>query len=370
MTDRAERLLAHAWRRAKHRLVTSEGFIEDALAAALEDQQVWSALIRHLGWERHGVPESAPELRTQHAGDFGRTDIELCWPGTAAPILILELKVQGPPSVEQVAAYLGRDTAVRLVGVAAWSNEAALRAALAPELAERLIGVATWTQLRQLACAEPPLVLRLLQHLIEEMGVAVPRVDRQQLATLAGTLPAWQACDSWIISGLTAVRQVWVEAGLPASSLRSPQQHDNNGWYAGQFDVPLTTRDRAQLWVGLSLADPDLRPLRADLPDLIVQFELDTGLPFNDRLRNDPVLTERLRSWAAASGPDEVRSAPHILGEWEILSTRISSDHLLALPDQREGFTAWAREAVTAWQEHGILERLAALTNATGDPVR
>ncbi len=368
MTERAEDSLAHAWRRATSRLVSGEGFLEDALAAALEDRRVWTALVRHLCWEGQGFPESGPTIRTQRAGDFGRTDIELSWPGVAVPTLILELKTQGPPSVEQVAAYLGRDDDVRLAGIAAWSNEEALRVALSPDLRERLLGVVTWTQIRQVSCADPPLALRQLHRLIDEMGVAMPHVDYQQLSGMVGTLPAWRGSADWIASGLIAVKEVCVAGGVSVSPPRAATF--DNGWYAGQLGVLSSANERGHLWVGLILDDLGASPLRAGLPDLVVQLEIDTRSTLGARVHGDPILIERLLGWAAASGEDEVRSAPQEASEWTILATRSSSDRLLALPDQREGFTVWARGAVTTWAQHGILERIAMLAGATDSTTR
>src|SRR5690242_17423010 len=108
MTTRADDLLARAWRRAIGRQVASEGFLEDALAAALEHPVVWPALAGHLDWQLRDLPLIAPQVQTQNRGTFGRTDIELTWPGTAEPTLIFELKVQAPPELEQVQRYLSR----------------------------------------------------------------------------------------------------------------------------------------------------------------------------------------------------------------------------------------------------------------------
>ncbi len=267
---RADNLLLQAWRRARGRLVSAEGFLEDALAAALEHPTVWPCLMRHLGWQDYRLPVTQPNVRTQHAGDFGRTDIELEWPGKDAPTLILELKVQAPPGPEQVGAYLARD-GVLLAAVAAWPNTDELRAGLPPQQAGRLLRVITWAQIRRLECDSSPLVLRQLQRLIDAMEVAVPHVERQQLAGLVLSLPVWKACDAWIPAGLADVRRIWEASGLPSSRPRGPKLE--SGWYAGWLDLPLPGGTWGTLWAGLILNDPNIPPLTVGLPDLALQLE-------------------------------------------------------------------------------------------------
>jgi hypothetical protein len=362
MTDRAERLLARAWRRAKGRTVSTEGFLEDALAAALEAPTIWPALVAYLGWASRGLPAASPRVRTQRAGDFGRTDIELDWPGQDVATLVMELKVQAPPSVEQVAAYIGRDDDVRLAGIAAWSNEAELRAALPADQAARLLGVVTWTRLRAFAPADPPLILRQLHHLIDALEVAMPRIERQELASLVGSLPAWRACDAWIPLALAAVRADCRAAGLPVAAVGGPEF--DGGWYAGWLDLTFAAGATGRLWVGLILEPDDFPPLDPGLPDLALHLEVDARLPFWQVLAEDAILDARLREWGAVAPAAEARSYSRQPGEWAVLTTRAPGGALLAQADQRAWLVAWMQAALVDWVAHGILARIVEVAGA------
>lgn len=339
MTDRAERLLAHAWQRAKGRLVSTEGFLEDALAAALEAPTIWPALVEYLGWASSGLPAVPPRVRTQRRGDFGRTDIELDWPGWDTATLILELKVQAPAAAEQIGAYLGR-AGVRVAAIAAWSNEAELRAALPAGQAARLLGVVTWNRLRAFAPADPPLILRQLHRLIDALEVAMPRIERQELASLVGSLPAWRACAAWIPVALAGARADCRTAGLTVAAVGGPEL--DGGWYAGWLDLTFAAGATGRLWVGLILDPDDFPPLEPGLPDLALHLEIDA----------------RLREWGAAGPASEARSHSRQPGEWAVLTTRAPGGALLAQADQRAWLTAWVRAALGEWVAHSILARI------------
>jgi hypothetical protein len=359
MTTRADDLLARAWRRATGRQVASEGFLEDALAAALEHPAVWPALVGHLGWQLHDLPMISPQVQTQNRGAFGRTDIELTWPGTAAPTLIFELKVQAPPELEQVQRYLSR-TDVQLVAIAVWSNADEVRAALSPAQANRFLGVVTWTQLRRLRLTEPVLVLRQLHRLLDVMGVAMTYIDREQLQSLVVSLPVWPACDTWITSGLAAAQATCTRAGFTVSAPRTPPRLDH-GWYAGWLNLVFTGSEAGQLWAGLVFDDLAGLGSAAALPDLVLRLEIDTRLSFNKRLRDDALFAARLAAWASEAPLAEQRYCDQEYGEWGVLTTRASSATLIDVPDQREGFTAWVENVLGTWAQHGLLERLATL---------
>jgi hypothetical protein len=135
MSDRADQLLARAWLRANKRLVETEGFLEDALTAALEDRAVWPHLVEHLGWQGC-VPTTPPRLRTQVIIPGGRLDICLDWPNH--PSLALELKVHTQAGTMQVEHYLRAGylvaTIARLPGAVP----------VAAEIAHAFLGSVTW----------------------------------------------------------------------------------------------------------------------------------------------------------------------------------------------------------------------------------
>ncbi len=239
---RADHLLARAWERARQQILPSENFLEDALAAALEHPAVWPRLVSHFDWSDR-LPHSAPTVITQRVDTWGRTDIELVWRDRDSPIVVFELKVQAPPTVEQttveqIGRYLARENNV-LIGIGAWSNAAALRAELPIAHVGRLIDVVTWNQLRYLTWNDAPLEFRQFQHLLDAIGVAVPRTDEQQLAGLATALPLFPLLESWIPAGLAEVRDICTRANLTVT--RSSRPRFDNGWYAGYLNGQLDT---------------------------------------------------------------------------------------------------------------------------------
>jgi hypothetical protein len=239
MMPRADHLLARAWERARQQILPSEGFLEDALAAALEHPAAWPRLVEHFGWGDR-LPHATPTISTQRADTWGRTDIELAWRDRDSPIVVFELKVQAPPTSEQISRYLARENNV-LIGIGAWSNAAALRADLPIAHVDRLIDVVTWNQLRHLTWRDAPLEIRQFQHLLDAIGVAVPRTDEQQLVGLTTALPLLPLLDSWILAGLAEARDVCI--GVELGVARPIPPRFDNGWYAGYLkgSSPLPT---------------------------------------------------------------------------------------------------------------------------------
>src|SRR5262245_61309852 len=93
--DRRAWLLARGWERARQRALQTEGFLEDALASALELPEFWRRFANEMGCAEH-VPPEQPEVSTQETVDEGRADIILEWPNGYR--LAVELKAGEPPS--------------------------------------------------------------------------------------------------------------------------------------------------------------------------------------------------------------------------------------------------------------------------------
>ncbi len=287
---RAEKVLARAWQRAQSRILPREGFLEDALAAALEHPSVWPWLSQSLKWHER-LPQFAPSVRTQYSDAAGRTDIELSWPDQQSPVVILELKVSAPPTSEQIGRYLTREN-VLLVGIGSWSNEDELRASLPIAEADRLLGVITWGQIRQLVWEEAPLEFRQLQYLLDAMGITMPRTDEQQLAGLRASLPLWTLLDNWIPAGLAAMRDICTAADVATTRPNGPSFE--NGWYAGRLSGVKGIPIELTLWGGLILHDESYPPLLEEFPDLTIHIEIDTRSPLSQLLQEDTLLVLQL----------------------------------------------------------------------------
>jgi hypothetical protein len=360
MRLRAERLLARAWERAHSKILPREGFLEDALAAALEHPAVWSQFISHFNWQNQ-LPQNMPAVRTQNAGAFGRTDIELSWASLDYPTLVLELKVIAPPTREQISRYLIRDD-ILIVGVGAWSNAAELREGLPNVQKKRLLDVVTWTQIRQLTWNEAPIELQQLHYLLDAMGVTMPRANEQQIRGLITSLPLWPMLDTWIPKGLSKVHRICTSVGMATTEPEHPGFE--NGWYAGRLDGQSAILSELVIWGGLILDDPSYPALSAGLPDLTLHLEINSENPLNQRLQDDADLTHAITSWIAAAPETEIRADHRAPEEWGILSVRMSSAVLLSAADQQQTFVHWLRDSARSMAEHGILGQIVTLAQS------
>ena len=347
--DRADRLLARAWWRARKRLVETEGFLEDALAAALEEPDVWPCLVRHLRWEAR-VPDTAPSVRTQRIVPGGRVDIRLDWPGCAP--LILELKVAGPPDAAQVENYLRHGFLVAAIaGTAA-------PLALDAQYEGTFLGVRTWQSIRTLPLEPAPLVLRQLHRLLDATEVAMPRIEEDALTGMAASWRAWPAFDAWMAQAIDAVQRRLAEADVRL--VKSATLEFAHGRYA-RWLASDTSRDDT-LWVGLGLfvGDEVDAPQHPGFPDLLLTVDTDPDGVLGQRLREDAPFHAAVGAWAEEDSAD-VRQDRIAQGTWQPIQTRASARLLLDAPDQRQAFVEWLVSAAGAWTQHGTIQRLAQL---------
>ena len=174
---RARALLSQFYRLAGHGNVPREAFLEAALAAALEDPEVWPRFADASGWARRLGPShltAAPVVSTQDWVAGGRTDIRLSW-SDRTPV-VLKLKVTDPPTSQQVETYLA---GAHVAAVAKSSVPINVRSHEPYEW----LGILTWQFFRDLNWPGAPPVLEQLHQLIDDMEVAVPRI------TLHGRVP-------------------------------------------------------------------------------------------------------------------------------------------------------------------------------------
>jgi hypothetical protein len=73
LTTRSDRLLGWCYRQVRSGNTRHEAFLEEALAAALEEPDYWRRLAQHLGWA--SMPLDPPAVTTQDIIDDGPTDI-------------------------------------------------------------------------------------------------------------------------------------------------------------------------------------------------------------------------------------------------------------------------------------------------------
>ena len=139
--SRAEALAAALYRRSIKRKREPEGFLEDALAAALEHPEVWPRLRTLAGWS--SAPAELPTVNTQRRIGADRSDVWLEWPRLAT--LVIELKPWHPPADWQLAKYAGLSRMVTAI------------AGYARPLAPTALPMVTWRQVRQLRWPDQPL---------------------------------------------------------------------------------------------------------------------------------------------------------------------------------------------------------------------
>ncbi len=349
--SRADHLPAKLYARARGGVVQHEGFLEDALAAALELPGVWAELRRsHPAWSV--LPSSNPQaVVTQVVAGEGRADIHLSWSGGER--LIIELKPWAPPSAEQLERYVKGHPGASVSAIARWS---------VPYAIAGVLPMTTWGELRALTWPEAPPVWRQLHHLIDAVGAAMPNLDPGALAAL---VPAWDAFDrvtDWMGPAASAVQRRLVKAGaawvLKEDGRREKLQRAHRRLGRFIWPAPFIENENFGLFVGLFAGNAS-RALRvSDVPDLRFMVNLNhesaraSALwhdgPFQDavhrwELRDDAVLREASSKW------------------WFLLDAREPLDAILGDADHAESFKRWMLARTEELIEDGILARLVAV---------
>lgn len=355
MNTGAEEILARAWKRAQSGQVQTEGFLEDALAAALEEPSIWRQLRTHLGWDE-AVPEQAPRVtrQDQAPAEKGRTDIRLGWPGRRP--LVLELKIYTPPSAKQIQRYLdsGADVAA-LAGIPA-------QLAVQVPAGQQFLGVIPWCRIRELSMVGVPLSLRQLHHLLDATGVVVPYMSAQVLTGMHASWDAWGAFNDWCFKALESVQKLFWDQGFHCvwkdkKLGKIDESYRRFVWWMW----PRPWRDSFAVIIGLNFGQ-DSRPLLvAGMPDLYFALHLNPDSARGQKLRADIKWQAAIQSWQARAAVGSlVREGPAKV--WDLLRARASTSELLHEPDQGAALQTWMKQRAEEWITDGIVTCLAQLS--------
>ena len=364
MGSRAAQIVAEVWRLSRGGRARDEAVLVAALAAVLEQPEVWPRLVQHLGWK--AFPHMTPRVSTQDRVPDGRTDITLTWP--TGRRLVLELKVWGPPGPEQIKTYLEAGVDVAAV--------AAIYASVAVEEApgSRFLGVVTWRQIRALAEAWPdaPLALHQLAALLDTMGVAMPKLGLNALQGVVASWDAWSALEEWIHKATEGVEQTLTKAGLPCVRKDEPrhqvkvddqQQHRRLvGW---TWPPRWRAEEQFGFYVGLRMGSPEV-PLQVEgVPDLILSLHVNPASPLGAALRADAALGDAVKLWRQRTTPPAVLREWHPSATvWSLLRARASAVEILYAEDQGERLASWMTARAQEWVEDGVVTRLAELRSS------
>ena len=354
--DRKERLLARGWERARRRVLQTEGFLEDALAAALEVPEFWRRFVELVGLT-DVLPAGQPRASTQDSVDEGRTDVTLGWPGGYQ--LALELKTTEPPAPRQIEGYLRSGLDVLAIA------KLSARISVDSPRGRRFFGVVTWTRIRGLDWAGAPLEVRQMHRLLDAAEVVMPEITQSALEGIVASWDTWDALQAWSRKGLEAAQAVLDDGGFKCVMQEKARQrvrvdvtHQRLVWW--MWPRPWQD-DSLAVYAGLFMGRADDPVTHPGLPDLILALHVDPASERGARLRGDRRWTNAATRWASRSSDAvtrEFRKAPHV---WEILRCRASSREVLGVEDQGMQMIAWMEARAKEWVDEGIAARLAAL---------
>lgn len=354
--SRAERLLARSWERAHYQLLPKEGFLEDALAAALEAPLVWERLVAHLGWTDR-VPAGAPSLTTQDRVTEGRTDITLSWPSGYR--IAIELKTDEPPSARQIEAYLRSGLDV----IAIAKLPARIEVTDVPE--RHFFGVVTWSRIRELDWNDAPLELRQLHRLLDATKVVMPKISQAALEGLVLSWNTWDALQKWARKGMEAANAVIKQGGLQCVDKQRPRErvsvdmtHERLVWWMWP---PPWQDDYLAIYAGFYMGRPLVPVTQPHLPDLMLALHVNPTSRRGLLLRGDREWTEAAGKWAHQPPDGVLRELLMGPANWEILRCRSSSLEIIDAPDPGERLIEWARSRAQEWVDGGIVGRLVEL---------
>ncbi len=343
----AARLAARLYRRATSGNVPHEGFLEDALVAALEHPDVWPQLRRLAGWFE--LPETPQEsVTSQEPVQGGRTDVLLRW--ASGESLVIELKAWAPPpDVATLATYSSPGHRVTVIA----PHPTVYPAPVLPML--------TWARLRALPWPDPPLIWEQLCHLMEAVGVVMPRLELPAIVGLLPTWTAWDLLDGWTRPAVEEVARLLSDAGwscVVKEGKREEPVEDNHQRY-GLWAWPTPRRDDEWLGVfcGIYRGNDRRDVLVPGVPDLRLMVHVNPEHATSIALRSDPVFVAAAKTWAVPSGGVTRQYDPK---SWVLLDARESLVVLAPAEDQPRAFRDWmlarARELVAS----GLVSKLAA----------
>lgn len=356
---RADQLVAETWRLSRGQQAQDESVLEAALAAAFEYPEFWPRLARHLGWTL--LPTESPTVSTQDVVPGGRTDITLSWPSKRR--LVFELKVWDHPTVEQIKTYL--DAGADVVAVAALYGTIDVTV----PAGRRFLGVVTWRQIHAVVKAWPeaPLVGRQLAALLEQMGVAMPKLSLSALQGVVSSWDAWATLDEWIHKATSELEKTFTKGGWRCVRKDEPKHHvkiyEDHSLYAGWTWPPRWNQDeRLGFYAGVRMNRPEAPLLIEGVPDLILALHVNPNHAHGKLLRSDIEFLDAVKVWRARTDPPTVRREWDASETtWSILRVRASSVELLHAEDQGECFVSWMTERAQELVEDGVIARLAVL---------
>ncbi len=351
---RSDHLPAKLYARARGGggIVAHEGFLEDALAAALEEPGVWAAMrSAHPAWLRLPASDPVRPVGTQLITTEGRADIHLRWP--TGEELVIELKPWAPPSARQMEQYVKGHPGAVVTAVAQWS---------AVYANERVLAMTTWGALRALTWAGEPQAWRQLRHLIDAVGAAMPNLDP---AALAALVPAWDAFDrvtSWTAPAVSAVQRRLIKAGAPwvlrDDGEREKLQRAHRRLGRWVWPTPWKKTEQFGIFVGL-FAGNESRSLRVKgVPELRFMVSVNHDAPRAQALWGDHDFREGAERW---SGRRDAVLRETSSTWWFLLDARQPLDCLLAEADQADAFKRWMLARTEEIIDDGILARLVAV---------
>ncbi|MDP3216964.1 MAG: hypothetical protein Q8S73_22830 [Deltaproteobacteria bacterium] len=331
---------------AQHELI-----LENALAAAIEAPGVWARLSRAFGWSDR-APASDPRVTTQDLVSGGRTDLRLRWDG--APDLVIELKVAGPPTAEQIEAYF--DDHSDVASIAAFSRALEVRA----PPGRRFLGIATWRDVVGARWTDAPLEFRQLCGLIEAMEVLVPRFTP---SGLTGLVEGWAVRDplvSCAFEAINAARSKFAHEGLKLE--RGGKIDERVAYrrfvYWAYLPSAWAASGTTGFYTGLSLGRPALGLLAAGVPDMVFCLYVQPGSRHAANLAEDPEWTAAIERWATITAPGVVRTPGKAGGPEDVLCARASAGMLFEVADQQRTFVDWAEARARECVEAGVIARL------------
>ena len=351
--DRRIWLLARSWKRAQQRVLQTEGFLEDALASALELPEFWRRFAVEAGCSDH-VPPEQPEVTTQETVDEGRTDIIVQWPSGYR--LAIELKAGQPPSPDQIERYLR--SGLNVLAIAKFPASLKVEA---PEH-RRFFGVMTWARIRQIDWDGAPLEVQQLHGLLETTDVIMPTITRPALEGFLASWDLWGPMTTWSKKGLDVVQRIVTEGGFKCvqqdrarQHVKPDQDHHRLAWWT--WPSPWSD-DYFGIYAGLYVGWPDDPVLESGVPDIVVALHLKPDAPRGVRLRQDAALNEAAKRWSLRTDPAITREFDPAPRTWEILRGRTSALHMLSASDPAAYMVQWMEACAIEWVEDGITRRL------------
>jgi hypothetical protein len=347
--SQAAHLAARLYRRATSAIVQHEGFLEDALAAALEHPEVWPQLRRLAGWSE--LPEGPPEsVATQERVPGGRTDVVLRWANGTG--LVIELKAWDPLPDDGKLTHYG-STGHRVTVIA--PHPTVYPAPFLPML--------TWARLRALPWPDAPLIWEQLCNLIEAVGVAVPRLE---MPAIMGLLPTWTArevLEGWARPAVEAVQKLLSDAGwscvVKGGARAERVENDNRRFGFWAWPEPRKDDEWLGVFCGIYLGDDGSRDvLVPGVPDLRLMVHVNPKHATSAALRSDPAFVAAAKTWARSSDGITRQYDPR---SWYLLDARESLVVLAPAADQELAFRRWMEARAKELIDAGIVGRLAAV---------